>query len=582
MAAGKLAIFYITEKGHALAQRLAQFYPEAGIWKFNAETVGKIWDEYPDFVFIMAAGIVVRAISPLMRNKHTDPAVVVMDEAGNFAVSLLGGHLGGANLLAEDISAFLGAEAVITTASDINHLPAIDLWARENDLKVEDCNLLPHVAAKLINTSALKVYSEIDINLPDEFQKVSKPEVADVLITNKKLLTGFYLRPQNLVVGIGCNRGASEEEIEDVVRQTLEESNLAFLSLHSIATIDLKADEVGLDAFARKYGLEIVTFTPNELNQVTGITESETVFKATGAKAVAEPAALLAAGANNFLVPKRKAGNVTVAVAEKVRLVKKGKIYVVGTGPGSIEHITPYALNVIRKSDVIVGYGKYLELIRELIKDKPVFSSGMTQEVKRCEKAIELALAGKTVSIICGGDPGIYALAGPVLEILQEEKRIPLTLPSPQGERELEVEIVPGISAVTACAARLGAPLMHDFACISLSDRLTPWELIEKRLEAAASADFVIVLFNPKSQGRAGHIRQAIDIVLKHRTGKTPVGIVKGAMREGERIIIASLGNIPDYEIDMQTTVIIGNSQTSVRDNRMITPRGYNIKPPSL
>jgi precorrin-3B C17-methyltransferase len=249
-----------------------------------------------------------------------------------------------------------------------------------------------------------------------------------------------------------------------------------------------------------------------------------------------------------------------------------GKIFIVGTGPGSLDHITPAAEEAIRKSDAIVGYGTYLNLISELLRDKKVVSTGMTQEVDRCRKAVQLAMGDKTVSVISGGDPGVYAMAGLVFELLRAEegKRADYALPA--------VEVVPGISALNASASRLGAPLMHDFACVSLSDRLTPWSVIERRLDSAAAADFVIVLYNPRSKGRAGHMSRAREIILKYRQPSTAVGIVKGAMREHENVIVTDLKNMQDSDIDMQTTVIIGNSKTFVWNHLMITPRGYENK----
>ena len=226
---------------------------------------------------------------------------------------------------------------------------------------------------------------------------------------------------------------------------------------------------------------------------------------------------------------------------------------------------------------MIVGYKTYLDLIEELIKDKQVMSSGMRQEVDRCAKAVELARQGNTVAVICSGDPGIYAMAGLVFEIVKNQVsdvgaygRTPLS--------SVDIEIIPGIPALSSCAARLGAPLMHDFASISLSDLLTPWELIEKRLDAAAAADFVIVIYNPKSKGRPENINKARDIVLKYRSAQTPVGIVKAASREHETVTVTDLGNMLDREIDMQSTVIIGNSQTFAWEGRMVTPRGYGKK----
>ena len=217
--------------------------------------------------------------------------------------------------------------------------------------------------------------------------------------------------------------------------------------------------------------------------------------------------------------------------------------------------------------------------MRDLIKDKDIMSSGMRQEVDRCAKAVEIAREGKTVAIICSGDPGIYAMAGLVFEILSSQQpAVGGHINTTKGGRGVSVEIIPGIPALSACASRLGAPLMHDFASISLSDLLTPWKLIEKRLEAAAAADFVIVIYNPKSKGRPEHINKARDIILKHRPGETPVGIVTGATRENEKVVVTDLNNMLEHEIDMQSTVTIGNSQTFVWNEKMVTPRGYSNK----
>ena len=207
--------------------------------------------------------------------------------------------------------------------------------------------------------------------------------------------------------------------------------------------------------------------------------------------------------------------------------------------------------------------------MQDLIKDKEILSSGMRQEVDRCAGAAEVARDGKTVAVICSGDPGIYAMAGLVFEVVSAKE---------EKFGGVEVEVVPGIPALSSCAARLGAPLMHDFASISLSDLLTPWDLIEKRLDAAASADFVIAIYNPRSKGRPENINRAQEIILRHRPGSTPVGIVKAATRENERVTLTDLDHMLECEIDMLSTVIIGNSQTFTWNGRMITPRGYGNK----
>jgi precorrin-3B C17-methyltransferase len=243
-----------------------------------------------------------------------------------------------------------------------------------------------------------------------------------------------------------------------------------------------------------------------------------------------------------------------------------GLINVVGTGPGSVENITPEALKCIKESEIVIGYSTYLDLITPYLKGKKVISSAMMQEVQRCTMAFEEAEAGATVTMVSGGDPGIYAMAGLIYEIAVER------------DSNVEIHVVPGLAALNSCAARLGAPLMHDFVAISLSDLLTPWEVIEKRLQAAASADFVIVLYNPKSKRRADHIERAREIIAEFRKGDTPVGIVTAATRENERIVVTTLDNMLEEEINMQSCVLIGNCTTFTWRGKMITPRGYKDK----
>jgi len=228
--------------------------------------------------------------------------------------------------------------------------------------------------------------------------------------------------------------------------------------------------------------------------------------------------------------------------------------------------MTPAAGEALGAAEVIVGYQTYLDLIPEFLVDKEVLASQMMKEVDRCRKALDLAAQGRIVALVSGGDPGIYAMAGLVFEMAREQSVT------------VDIEVIAGIAALNACAARLGAPLMHDFAAISLSDLLTPWEKIERRLEAAASADFVVVIYNPKSKKRSEHIVKAREILLAHRSPETPVGIVTAATRENERIVLTTLGKMLESEIDMQTTIIVGNSMTFAWQGFMVTPRGYAAK----
>ncbi len=243
-----------------------------------------------------------------------------------------------------------------------------------------------------------------------------------------------------------------------------------------------------------------------------------------------------------------------------------GKLFLVGMGPGGREHMTQRALDVLRSADAIVGYETYIGLLGDLTAGKEVISSGMGAEMERARIAVEKARSGLDVALVSSGDPGIYAMGSAVLEHLESEGI------------EIELEVVPGVTAANAAAALLGSPLGHDHAVISLSDLLTPWEAIEKRLDHAAKVDLVIVLYNPKSKGREAQLKRAVEKLMALRRPETPVGIVRNAMREGESVTITTLRDLLNQDVDMLTTVIVGNSTTRVHDGRMYTPRGYAMK----
>lgn len=239
------------------------------------------------------------------------------------------------------------------------------------------------------------------------------------------------------------------------------------------------------------------------------------------------------------------------------------KIYVIGIGPGGAEYMTPQAREAILESDAIVGYTVYVDLVKDLSEGKEVLSTPMKKEVDRCKMALDLALADKTVAFVCSGDAGVYGMAGIMNEVAEDHP-------------EVEVITIPGITAACSGAAALGAPLIHDFAVISLSDLLTPWDLIEERLKLAAEADFVIVLYNPKSKKRHDYIDKAVDIIGQYKSPKTPAGYVKNIGREGETKVVCTMEELKNNDdIDMFTTVFIGNSTTKIINGKIVTPRGY-------
>ena len=574
-------IIYITEAGRALAARLkADVHPEAEAVKYDKKIVRMLWPDAQAIFFIGAAGIAVRAIAPLIKNKTEDPAVIVMDELGRNVISLLSGHAGGANRLVREAADFFGGNAVITTATDINGLTPVDIFAAGHDLLIEPRESLPRISARHLRYKKLLIYSEYDMGLPPDYEAAAKPEEADVLITDRVFIFKtrkrpvLYLRPRDIALGIGFNSGTDAAKMEEAVEQVFKKAGLSASSIGVVGTHVKKAADPELIEFARRRGIGIRGFQGEELNAAPASSPpSDAAKRALGVRGVSEPAALLAGFSSGefLLIKKTKAGrDITIAAArigKKKDGAKSKKLAVVGSGPGGLEHLTPQALDAIRESDYIVGYKSYLELITPLIKGKKKISSSMTEEVSRTREAVRLASGGNSVCLISGGDPGVYGMAGLAIEVASGM------------DPELEVVVIPGITALNACASRLGAPLMHDFAVISLSDRLTPWRTIEERLRAAAKADFVTVLYNPKSSGRKTQIERAREIfLLAHRDGDTPVGVVTDATRQGEKVVITTLRDMLNHEINMKSTVIIGNSMSRRLLNQIVTPRGYERK----
>ncbi|MDA8388725.1 MAG: precorrin-3B C(17)-methyltransferase [Nitrospiraceae bacterium] len=570
-------VIHVTSAGLELARRLKGGpFPEAEIMRFQKGGLSGIWPEARVFIFIGAAGIAVRAIAPFIKDKNSDPAVIVMDERGGNVISLLSGHAGGANRLARQAADFLGGNPVITTATDVNSLTPVDVFAMRHALMIDPPGLLPAVSASHLRRKKLLVYSEYDIGLPPDYEAAATPEEADLLITDRFLHPAgrkrpdLYLRPKDIALGIGFNSGTGAVEMERAVAGVFEEAGFSASSIGLVATHVKKAADPGLIEFARRSGISIRGFQGDELNAVScspssDAAPSDAAMKALGVRGVSEPAAILAGG-GELLIKKTKAGkNVTIA-AVRMRRQKRNPLVVAGTGPGGPGHLTPKAIDAIREADYIVGYKSYLALIAPLTKGKTLVASAMTEEVARTKEAVRLASAGKKVCLISGGDPGIYGMAGLAIEV------------AAGMDPELEVLIIPGVTALNACASILGAPLMHDFAAISLSDRLTPWQVIEERLQAAARADFVTVLYNPKSSGRTTQIERARQIMLAHRRGDTPVGIVRDATRQEEDAVITTLDEMLEHEINMKSTVIIGNSMSRRLQGRMVTPRGYERK----
>ncbi|HSO70705.1 MAG TPA: precorrin-3B C(17)-methyltransferase, partial [Arachnia sp.] len=373
------------------------------------------------------------------------------------------------------------------------------------------------------------------------------------------------LHPKSLVVGMGCNRGTDVAHLRDLLERTLADHGLAIESVAAITTVDLKAGEIGLLQLVKQLGVKLIDYPPEELAGQPVPTPSAMVEGHVGTPSVAE-ASVLAHGAD-LIVPKQRSTDATCAVG---RIPARGRLSVVGLGPGVRDLLTPRAKERLQQATFVVGYGPYVKQIRDLIRPGArVMASKMGTEEARTSAAIEAARAGENVALVCGGDPAVYAMASPVLE---------------QGTEGIDVDIVPGVTDSLAVSAIIGAPLGHDHATISLSDLHTPWPNIERRLQGAAVGDFVVALYNPRSRTRTAHLPRALEILGAHRSPDTPVAVVQQACRPRQKVIMSTLAEFQPEWVDMNSLVVVGSSTTrfvtSGGGRRLIvTPRDYQWMP---
>jgi cobalt-precorrin 5A hydrolase/precorrin-3B C17-methyltransferase len=375
------------------------------------------------------------------------------------------------------------------------------------------------------------------------------------------------LRPPTLVVGVGASSGVPTDEVLATVRAALVAAGLAAASLSALASVDVKATEPGIVAAAEQLGVPLLTFPAAQLAQIPVPTPSETVRAAVGTPSVAEAAALAATGPGGELVAaKRKStASTPMATAAVARRPVRGRLAVVGIGPGARDLLTPRATAELRRASVVVGLDQYVEQVRDLLRPGTRLEiSGLGAEEERARTAVALARAGHAVALIGSGDAGIYAMASLALEMTGDD-----------ADGELEIVGVPGVTAMLAAAAALGAPLGHDHCAISLSDLHTPWPAIEHRVRAAADGDFVVSFYNPRSRGRDWQLPAALALLAEHRPPTTPVGIVTDATRPGEQVLLTTLADVPVERVGMTSLVVVGSSQSRAVAGRFVTPRGY-------
>ncbi len=542
----------------------------------------RLWDHLGAAVFFLASGATVRLIAPLLRDKHTDPGVVCVDDERRFALSLVGGQAGGANALAEQVADVLGCTPVITTGTDSTGTTPLDELVDRLDAAVDGdlaaCGgaILDGWPVRLVNPHGFPLPA-----LPSNVAADPAAPLWTVVVDDRRPAQDeertLRLIPRTLVVGVGSARGVSRTAVTEAIARLDREHGLDPRAIRAVASVDLKAGEAGILEAVQDLGfwhsdggdeLSLLTYPAETLAGIEVPNPSEVVGREVGTPSVAEASALhaaaeLGAGAPIELVASKiKGDNVTVAAA---RIRPRGRLAIIGIGPGAPDLRTPRADLELRRASVVVGLDQYLDQVRHLLRPgTEVRGTGPGAEEDRAAEAVELAREGRAVALIGSGDAGVYAMAGPALE---------------KADVDIEVVGVPGVTAALAASALLGAPLGNDHALISLSDLHTPWEVIESRVRAAAEGDLVVCFYDPSSAQRHWQLGRALEILAEHRPATTPVGAVRLADRARQRVWCAPIGEFDPAEVDMFTAVLVGSSRSTVVGGRLVTPRGYRCTP---
>ena len=569
---------------HGLARRVSEAdiaFDDAGLH------LRSLFEAGTPIIGVCAAGILVRTLAPLLADKTAEPPVLAVAEDGAFVVPLLGGHHG-ANEMARHIAEALGGRAVVTTVGDGRLGFALD--APPTGWKIADARAAKEVTAALLAGQAVRLQNDCpaaDISWLGDDAAFDDSGSQTIRITHQCAGDdGVSLHPGVLALGVGCERGADPAELIELVRDTLATNNLSAEAVACVVSLELKSDEPAVHALAEALDAPARFFDAAALEAQTPrlANPSEVVFAEVGCHGVSEGAALAAAGAaGQLIVAKQKSARATCAISLAEDIIDphsvgraRGRLAIVGIGPGGAAMRTPEADAAIARAGDLIGYSLYIDLLGPAASAKKRHDFELGEEEARVRAALELAAEGREVALICSGDAGIYAMASPAFELIERERAA-----KPEWAR-LEITVVPGVSALQTAAARAGAPLGHDFCAISLSDLLTPWEVIEKRVRAAAAGDFVIAFYNPVSKRRTTQLAAARDILLQVRPAETPVMLARKLGRTGESLSVITLGALDPANVDMLTVVLVGSSASRRIEHGggawVYTPRGYAVK----
>ena len=600
---GRCALYAFTDKGLTRAREIAaglglptvlhSTHPSGaeGIVHIPAQDfdsrLAANWAQFDAHIFIGATGIPFRKAAPLLRDKNIDPAVLACPESGSHVIALTSGHFGGTNRLARRIARITGGQAVIGSPADVNSLPAFDEAAAQEHARILNPEAVRALNAALLDGSPIAfcgTRAVFERHFASTGQVAFFENPQDVTCGHAVLWDSENTLPEEVlyldvssrafVLGVGCRRGVKPQELRLVAERYLSEFGLNAENIAGIATCTVKEDEPAILGLGEAWQVPVAFHSAEELDAVPVSAPSEKVREKVGTASVCEAACLLSAGYGSIpqpalYAPKSAFGDVTLALARLPHLpVPKsgqGEIVVAGLGSGAPGHITPDVDTAIRRCDTVAGYSHYVDFIRDRIAGKPVIQNGMKGEVERCLSALEAALAGQNVCMVCSGDPGILAMAGLLYELRTREPRF----------RDIPIRVLPGITAATIAASSLGAPLQNGFSLVSLSDLLVSADEARRNIRSVAQSLLPVALYNPAGRKRRDLLEETLAVFREHRGEDVLCAYVKNAGREQETKWLGKLSEFPAAEVDMSTLIIIGGPRTRLDSGVLYEPRGY-------
>ena len=600
---GRCALYAFTDKGLTRAREIAaglglptvlhSTHPSGaeGIVHIPAQDfdsrLAANWAQFDAHIFIGATGIPFRKAAPLLRDKNIDPAVLACPESGSHVIALTSGHFGGTNRLARRIARITGGQAVIGSPADVNSLPAFDEAAAQEHARILNPEAVRALNAALLDGSPIAfcgTRAVFERHFASTGQVAFFENPQDVTCGHAVLWDSENTLPEEVlyldvssrafVLGVGCRRGVKPQELRLVAERYLSEFGLNAENIAGIATCTVKEDEPAILGLGEAWQVPVAFHSADELDAVPVSAPSEKVREKVGTASVCEAACLLSAGYGSIpqptlYAPKSAFGDVTLALARLPHLAVpqngQGEIVVAGLGSGAPGHITPDVDTALRRCDTVAGYSHYVDFIRDRIAGKPVIQNGMKGEVERCLSALEAALDGQNVCMVCSGDPGILAMAGLLYELRTREPRF----------RDIPIRVLPGITAATIAASSLGAPLQNGFSLVSLSDLLVPADEVRRNIRSVAQSLLPVALYNPAGRKRRDLLEETLAVFREHRGEDVLCAYVKNAGREQETKWVGKLSEFPAAEVDMSTLIIIGGPRTRLDSGVLYEPRGY-------